>query len=111
MFTKSIIQQTVEAMQLKSDFIVALENLMDKYYIEDSVFVLKNGSLREVVEGYFVTEKEFDNINEAISECDVTNMGIRVMRDTFQIGTIQSKISECAPDKKVFDLKRLENIR
>lgn len=111
MYTKSIIQQTVEAMQLKSDFIVALESLMDKYNIEDSVFVFKNGSLREVVEGYFVTEKDFDNINEAIRECDVTCMGIRVMGNKFQTGTIQTKISECATDKKVFDLKRLEDVR
>lgn len=111
MFTKSIIQQTVEAMQIKNDFRAAIENLMEKYNIEDSVFAFYDGSMHEIVEGYFVTEKEFTNLNEAVSACDINTMGIRVMGNQFQVGTVHSKISECATDKKVFDLKRLENIR
>ena len=112
MYTKSIIQQAVESMQVKGQFAIAIEQLMEKYNIEDSVFVFKNGALREVVEGYFVTESEFDNVSEAISECNLGTMGVRVMgNNNFQIGTIHNKISECASDKKVFDLKRLEDIR
>ena len=111
MYTKSIIQQTVEAMQAKAAFKNSIEALMEKYNIEDSVFAFHNGTMHEVVEGYFVTEKEFDNISEAISACDINSMGIRVMGNNFQVGTLHNKISECTSDKKVFDLKRLECVR
>lgn len=111
MFTKSIIQQTVESMQAKSNFRIAIEQLMEKYNVEDSVFVFKNGTMHEVVEGYFVTENDYDNLNDAISACNINSMGIRVMGTKFQTGTICNKISECANDKKVFDLRRLQIVR
>jgi hypothetical protein len=111
MYTKSIIQQTIEKLQEKDSFRIALENLMDKYTIEDSVFIFRNGNMREVVEGYFVTTNEYVDIAEAISDCDIKTMGIRVMGDKFQVGTIHARISECANDKTVFDLQRLENVR
>ena len=41
MYTKSIIQQTIEALRAKDNFRAAIESLMEKYNIEDSVFVLK----------------------------------------------------------------------
>lgn len=111
MFTKSIIQQTVEAMQIKNDFRTAIENLMEKYNIEDSVFVFYNGMMHEVVEGYFVTENEFTNLAEAISACNIETMGVRIIGTTFQIGAIYEKLSECADDKKVFDITRLTEVR
>jgi hypothetical protein len=111
MFTKSIIQQALEVEQAKYDFLSSIENLMEKYNIEDSVFIYKNGAMREVVEGYFVTDGEFTNLNEAVSTCDINTMGIRIMGNQFQVGTVHSKISECASDKKVFDLMRLETVR
>ena len=111
MYTKSIIQQTVEAMRAKDNFRAAIEQLMEKYTIEDSVFVLKNGFLHEAVNGYFTTEQEFDSLDEAVSACDINTMGVRVIKNHFQTGKICNKLSECAEDKKVFDLNRLENIR
>ena len=112
MYTKSIIQQNVEALRAKDNFRAAIERLMEKYNIEDSVFVLKNGFLHEAVEGYFATtESEYDNICEAISACDINTMGIRVKGNTFQVGKIYNRISECNSYDKVFDLKRLEDIR
>jgi hypothetical protein len=111
MYTKSIIQQKVEVLQAKSSFKNSIETLMEKYNIEDSVFVFHNGALQEVVEGYFVTEQEYSNLDEAISNCDITSMGVRIIGNTFQIGKLHNKISECANDKKIFDLKRLEIVR
>lgn len=111
MFTKSIIQQTVEAFQAKNQFKSAIAQLMEKYNIEDSVFVFCNGSMHEVVEGYFVTENNYDSLDEAISACNVNTMGIRIMGTKYQTGTIHNKISECSADKQVFDLKRLEDVR
>jgi hypothetical protein len=111
MYTKSTIQQIIDTLHLKNSFKYAIESLMNKYNIEDSVFVFKNNSMKEVVEGYFVTEKQFDNIAEAISNCDINTMGVRVMGNTFQIGKICSTISECDTNKNVFDLKRLTDVR
>ena len=112
MYTKSIIQQTVETMRVKDNFRTAIEQLMEKYNIEDSVFVLKNGFMHEVVEGYFVTENEYTDLSKAMSNCDINTMGIRVIGESFQTGKIYSRLSECADtNKKVFDLKRLEDVR
>ena len=111
MYTKNIIQQTIEKLQEKNSFRIAIENLMEKYNIEDSVFVFRNGNMREVVEGYFATNTDYNNLSEAISDCDPRTMGIRVMGDKFQVGTIHNRISECEENKKVFDLQRLENVR
>lgn len=111
MYTKSIIQQRVESLRAKDNFRVAIEQLMEKYNVEDSVFVMNNGYLQEVVEGYFVVEQEFDVLAEAVSACDMSVMGIRVMGNKYQTGSIHNRISECADDKKVFDLSRLEDIR
>ena len=112
MYTKSIIQQAVETMRAKDNFRTAIEQLMEKYNIEDSVFVLKNGFMHEVVEGYFVTENEYTNLAEAMSNCDINTMGIRIIGESFQTGRIYSRLSECADtNKKVFDLKRLEDVR
>ena len=111
MYTKSLIQQTVENLKAKDNFRAAIECLMEKYNIEDSVFVLKNGFLHEVVEGYFAVENDFNDLNEAVSACDINTMGVRVMGNLFQTGKIHNTLTECKDDQKVFDLKRLEDVR
>lgn len=110
MYTKSIIQQTIEKLHAKDNFRVALEQLMEKYNIEDSVFVMKNGVLHEAVDGYFTIENNYETLNEAISNCDITCMGIRILGGIFQTGKIHSRISECENGKMIFDLSRLENV-
>lgn len=111
MYTKSIIQQTIESLRFKDNFRIALENMMEKYNIEDSVFIMKNGFLHEAVDGYFVVENNYEDLAEAISACDMRNMGIRILGGIFQTGKIYNRISECEPGKKVFDLSRLEDVR
>ena len=112
MYTKSIIQQTVEALQVKDSFRIAIEQLMDKYTIEESVFVFKNGMLHEAIEGYFEVDKEYTTISEAISNCNLNTMGIRVINNqTFVTGNLKRTISECNSEAQVFDLDKLENVR
>lgn len=114
MYTKSVIQQKAEIINAKNDFKQSLEQLMEKYNIEDSVFVYAGNNIgtQEVVEGYFVIDAEYDNINEAMSECDINSMGIRIIENkNFQVGKIHNLISECEENKKVFDLKRLKDVR
>ena len=113
MYTKSIIQQNVELLNAKNNFRTAIESLMNKYIIEDSVFVThKSGNIYEVTKGYFVTENEYNNLQEAISACDINNMGIRVKNnEIFQIGTLHLSLNECDENKNVFDLNHLETVR
>lgn len=114
MYTKSIIHQKAEIINAKNNFKQSLEQLMEKFDIEDSVFVYAGNvaGMKEIVEGYFVIDAEYDNIDEAMSACDVNTMGIRIIEnDKFQIGKIHALITECEKDKKVFDLKRLKDVR
>lgn len=114
MYTKSIIQQKAEIINAKNNFKQSLEQLIEKFDIEDSVFVYAGNvaGMKEIVEGYFVIDAEYDNINEAMSSCDITTMGIRIIEnDKFQVGKINALITECEKDKKVFDLKRLKDVR
>ena len=112
MYTNSIIQQTVENLKIKENFKHGIESLMNKYIIEDSVFVIKNNSVYEAVDGYFTVEDEFSTLQEAISKCDINTMGVRVINsERFQIGNLCNTLLECKEAKKVFDLTRLEDVR
>ena len=112
MYTKSIIQQTVEILKAKDNYRSAIEDLMEKYNIEDSVFVFKNGSLYEATEGYFNVDSVYDSLTRAISESDINTMAIRVMNNKiFQTGKLYKTISECSEDSQVFDLYCLTAVR
>ena len=91
MYTKSIIQQTVEALRVKENYRAAIENLMDRYNIEDSVFVLKNGFLHEAVSGYFLgvysigLSKNFELFNISSSNLQISTFSlIRVLGENEQ---------------------------
>ena len=112
MQTKSNIQLIRESIALKEGFRDSISNIMDKYTIEDSVFTWRNG-LYECTDGYFEVISEHANLDEAVKNavCTVTS-GIRVINnEQFQVGIIRNRISECDDSNKVFDLKRLENVR
>ena len=110
MQTKSNIQLIQEALKVKENFKASVENLMDKYLIEDSVFVWK-GSLYESTKGYFEVEGEYESLNEAIKVWNPMQ-SIRVIGNKkFQIGEIKTFIAECKSDAQVFDITCLEEIR
>jgi hypothetical protein len=85
---------------------------MEKYNIEDSVFVFNNGFLREAVEGYFNVEYVYDSLDKAISESDSKNLVVRVINNSvFQTGKLYNTLSECKDDSRVLDLYRLIAVR
>lgn len=111
MYTKSIIQQTIEAFNAKEEYKNSIISLMEKYNIEDNVFVINNKKLYEATKGYFEIIATYDSLDKAVSECN-TNMCIRVINNTlFQTGLIRKTISECSEDNQVLDLDRLILIR
>jgi hypothetical protein len=67
MFTKSLIQQHLERIDLLETFKQDLNYLMDKFIIENSVFgINRNGRSTEITTGYFIVDESFDNINDCI---------------------------------------------
>ncbi len=114
MQTKSNIQLIKEALQQSNNFREGLENLMEKYNIEDSVFVCANSMVMEATKGYFVELNSYDNLQDAVRECNGkwNKCGVRVINNQkFVVGEIKQYLSECKEGEKVFDINRLTDIR
>lgn len=112
MYTKSLIQQNLEIFQLKENFNEGISSLMEKYNIEDSIFVISGGSVKELTKGYFVVEKEYDNINDAIRNCNINTQGIRIIENNkFSVGTIYSNLSKCPKNSNILDVELYEDVR
>lgn len=112
MYTKSIIQQTIETLKIKENFKISIENLMEKYNIEDSVFIFKNGSLYEATEGYFNVDYVYDSLDKAFTDSKTADFAVRIMNNSvFQTGKLYKTLSECTEESKVFDLYRLTSVR
>jgi hypothetical protein len=115
MDTMSKIQKQRLLIESLGEFQTALNSMMDKYLIEDSIFIYKNSSLFEVTKGYFVQIGESEDLKEVLSMIkyeDYNKVGIRVLEnEKFQLGWIKSSLYECSNDETVFDIDRMLNIR
>ena len=107
MYTKSTIHQIREGFEIANNFRNSLNDIMEKYTIEDSVFIFRNNQLFEATSGYFECCNEYDNIMDAVRDCygNYNTMGIRVIDNkTFETGKIYKTISECNHEKKILDI-------
>lgn len=114
MQTKSNIQLIGEMCNIVSDYKDCLNDLMQRYTVEDSIFVYRDDQLMEAVSGYFVPVGEFDRVDEAVRACwgNFSVMGVRVENnEKFTAGIIKKTILECKEDEKVFDIERLMDVR
>lgn len=114
MLTKSKIQLVREKFESLNNFQDRLKELMEKFNIEDSIFVYKNNSVFEVTNGYFEIIKEYDNLADAMRECiiDLNNVGIRIKNNqTFIAGYIRKSLTECVEKSSVMDINSLSYIR
>lgn len=112
MYTKSLIQQKLDNISIKNTFNETLTDIMNKYNIEDSIFVMTNNGTKELTSGYFVVEKEYSNIDDAINAFNIKSNGIRIVENKiFQVGSIYNNISQCPKDKQIFDVGSLEYVR
>lgn len=104
---KSKIQLIQEKIAQKHAFFEGLNNIMNKYTIEDGVFAF-NGNVKEVCTGYFEVENEYNSLMSAINETDIQTQGIRVINnEKFQVGNIKKNISECSEERQIFDLETI----
>lgn len=114
MWTKSKIQLIKESLAMANDYREGLENLMDKYTIEDSVFMYKRNMAQEVTNGYFIEKSKHDTLLEAVRNCncEFEKYGIRIINNKeFVVGEIKQKLSECCETDKVFDINQLIEVR
>ena len=107
MFTKSKIQQILESREHINNFSESLSYIMEKYNIEDSIFIYSNGSAKEVTKGYFEVIGEYNSIKESMKDIDLNTMGIRIINnDKFQLGNVKKLISECDREKTIMDINK-----
>ena len=108
MLTKSKIQLIREGLETLNDFRIGLENLMEKYKIQDSIFGYSNNGVYEVSNGYFEILQEYDNIKDAVRECynSLDKKAIRIINNNkFEVGEIHMLRSECGEGKVLNILK------
>lgn len=111
MYTKSKIQQIIESIEMKNNFKDGLKNLMEKYNIEDSIFVSYCGNTKEVTGGYFTIREEVDSIDKAVELCDIRTEGIRIMENQkFQIGCVCGLLSACPKSGKILDIDKIKYV-
>lgn len=102
MLTKSKIQLIREGLETLNDFRIGLENLMEKYNIQDSIFGYSNNGVYEVSNGYFEILQEYDNLKDAVKECynSLDKKAIRIIdNNKFEVGEIHMLRSECGNGK------------
>lgn len=98
MWTRSKIQMIKESLNYKDNFRNAVNSLMEKYTIEDSIFTYKN-ELFEVTRGYFDHVNNYNSLNEAINNIG-DGMVIRVKNNQeFEIGYLRTYLNECKSDR------------
>lgn len=111
MNTKSKIQLTIEEDSIKSNFKHSLEKLIESYTIKGNVFAVDARRIPvEVSNGYFVEEKEYDNLTDCINEMNLSQ-AVSIQENKFKLGTIKKHLSECEEDKKVLDISYLQYVR
>lgn len=112
MYTKSLIQQHLERINLLEVFKQDVNELMEKYTIENSVFGMnRNGYAKEVVTGYFIVDESYDNLNDCMRGLK-NNQYIQIENNNkFSTGTVEYNLFNCPTDKRVLDLDTLNYVR
>ena len=105
MQTKSKIQLIIENNRVKESYGEGIMNLLNKYTIKDNIFVCENGIVKEFVNGYFEIHNEYNNITEALRNCDINRESIRIINnEKFQTGSTYKTLSECSKDYPIMDV-------
>ena len=112
MYTKSLIQQHLERIELLESFKQDVNELMDKYIIENSVFGMNfNGRAKEIVTGYFIIDESYENLDDCIRGLK-NNQYIQIENNNkFSTGSMEYNLFNCPQDKKVLDLETLNYVR
>lgn len=105
MYTKSLIQQYREILNIKESIIDKLNDLMDSYMVEDNIFNIKEMTPHEVESGYFVPYETYNSISEAINHMDIVKDSVRIQNnESFTIGRVFDNLSECSNAYQIFNI-------
>lgn len=111
MFTKSLIQQQMEVIEERTNFEAQLNELLEAYNVEDSIFHQTSKGMEELTNGYFCEKSKFETLHEAIREM-TNNQAIRIIENQeFILGDIHYSLTNCMDSEKVYDVEFSENIR
>ena len=112
MYTRSLIQQHLETLNILEVFSTNVKYIMDKYIIENSVFGSnRKGEVLEMTTGYFVEDKTFENLDDCIKNLK-NNQYVQILEnEKFITGEIQYSLFNCPNDKKILDLETLQYVR
>lgn len=112
MYTKSLIQQHREILNIKESVTDKLSDLIDNYMVKDNIFMIENLIPVEVENGYFVPHSTYDNISEAIKNMDIIRDCVRIQENkTFTIGRTYKTLSECSEYPQIFDIRSSQSVR
>jgi len=112
MYTKSLIQQHREILNIKESVTDKLSDLIDNYMVKDNIFMIENLIPVEVETGYFVPHSTYDTISEAIKNMDIVRDCVRIQENkTFTIGRTYKTLSECSEYPQIFDIRSSQSVR
>lgn len=107
MWQKSLIQQIMERNTTINEFKRILERLTESYTVKNNTFGIIHGAISEINNGYFVVEKECDDLESSIKEMNGDlNKCIRIIENQkYQVGSWYKTILECPQEHTVFDIE------
>lgn len=108
----SYIQKMINESNSVHDFRTEINNLNEKYNIENEVFgISENGKASTVHYGYLVVREELESLNEALSKFNDRHDAIYVIgKDKVLLGEHIPYLDESMKGKKVIDCDSLREI-
>lgn len=103
---KSAIQLVAEVLVAKESFFTGLQEITEKYDIQDVVFCCDEyGQCHELNEGYYGEVAEYETLNEAKQNCDILMQGIRVHEGKFAVGNLYRNLID-VKESVIIDLAK-----
>lgn len=110
MYTRSIIQQHLDQINILNILQESLQDFMETYTIKDGVFGLFRDKLYELTCGYMLSENTYDTLEDAIHNMSINGV-IRIEENKkFTVGSVYSRLSDCPENCTVLDIEFLEEI-
>lgn len=105
MNTKSAIQLVAEALEAKSNFFEGLKELLEKYDVQNNVFVWGSTlPYHELTEGYFGEVAQFDTIEKAAGDFNIFCQGLWINNGKYIVGNVYRNLSD-VKEERIIDLK------
>lgn len=110
MYCKSKIQQQIELIEERVAFANSINDILEHYTVEDGVWGVANNRTYELSRGYFVPQKEFNTVNEAIKEMDQRKQAVRIHEGKCILGDVYQCLTDTPDDAQVFSIEYLEDV-